>query len=132
MRRHADAFYFMAGWWTPTMIATLNLLMALGRRFVVYSDIPVESGRTRISVKRLRAACLRLVSRRAPYVLPVSQMLRQARVALALLPFILQGLGERVSTCPPSRARLQVPEPREPPFQLTQKPTTIAMGGIST
>ena len=68
--KERDAFYFMAGWWTPTMVLALNLLMLLGRRFVVFTDSPEVTGRTGGKVKRWARRCwLSWVFRRAVAVL---------------------------------------------------------------
>ena len=65
-----DAFYVMAGWWTPTMVLALNLLILLGRRFAVFTDSPEVDGRRGGRIKRcIRRHWLRFVFRRAMAVL---------------------------------------------------------------
>jgi len=84
--RDREAFFLMAGWWTPTMVALINELMLLRRPFAVFTDTPVVSGRRGGIVQSARKRWLSLVFKRASAVLATGRPGVEALVQMGCPP----------------------------------------------
>ena len=71
--------FVLAGWWTPTMFATANALMARRMPYLVFTDTPYPGGwRARGAIRWFRAWWLRRLFRRAHAVLATGRVGVQA------------------------------------------------------
>jgi glycosyltransferase involved in cell wall biosynthesis len=91
-----NSFFVIAGWHEPTAIALINMLMALGKSFALWTDTPNIDRKRSVAKRVLRTSWLRKVFSCARFVMGTGEPALQAlekmgcpREKLVKFPFVV-------------------------------------------